>query len=63
MSKEGRWNTPLADWAAAAIGLLLLLGTLRFLGYKEFTETSTPPDITQHVDTIQPARSGYLVMI
>ncbi|MBD0306030.1 MAG: hypothetical protein ICV76_05695 [Nitrospiraceae bacterium] len=60
---DGRRDTPLVEWVAAGLGLLLLLGTLGFLGYKEFTETSTPPDVTVHVETIQPARTGYLVTI
>ena len=60
---EPNQDTPWAEWTAAALGFLLLVGTLGFLGYKELTETSSPPDVTVHVETIQPARNGYLVTI
>jgi uncharacterized protein (TIGR02588 family) len=63
MSEAGGKKTPVAELIVGSSGLLLVLGVFGFLGYQEITQEQSPPDITLHVEAIQPARSGYLMMI
>lgn len=63
MSAGNGKTTPVAEWVVGSCGLLLVLGVLGFLGYQEITQKESPPDITLHVEAIQPARNGYLMMI
>jgi uncharacterized protein (TIGR02588 family) len=53
----------LAEKMAAGFGALLFAGTLAFLGYKEQTLSSSPPDVVLHVEHIQRVHSGFLVTI
>jgi hypothetical protein len=63
MSGANGKKTPVSELVVGSSGLLLVLGVLGFLGYQEITQEESPPDITLHVEAIQPARSGYLMMI
>lgn len=56
-------NLSWSEQAAGALGLMLLLSVLGFLGYKEVTTQYTPADVTVHVETIESSSSGYLVQI
>lgn len=63
MSGADGKKRPLAELVVGSAGLLLVVAVLLFLGYQEITQGTLPPDITLDVEAIQPARSGYLVLI
>ena len=49
------------EWAVAALGLILVVGTIGFMLFRALTETGTPPTIEFSVGEIQPSGPGYLV--
>jgi uncharacterized protein (TIGR02588 family) len=55
-------DTSLAEWIVAALSAALVLGVVGFLIYDGLRHSSTPPDITVEVDSIQQAGPGYLVL-
>ena len=49
------------EWVCAAIGVLLVLGTVGFIGYEALTREPAVPDVTvEHIGTEQ-ASGGYIV--
>lgn len=54
---------PPAEWAVAALGLLLVAGTISFLIYQAVAGNSSPPDIAVEAGAISPVSGGYLVAI
>lgn len=54
-------HTPLAEWIAAAVSGVLVLGVIGFLIYDGVRSPPTPPDITIEIDSVGPAGPGYLV--
>jgi uncharacterized protein (TIGR02588 family) len=58
---ETRGTTPALEWLAAAIGFLLVAGTIGFLVYDALTEKDTPPQITVEAKEIIQQEKGFLV--
>lgn len=56
--KASRW-----EWVAAAVGTLLVLGTVAFMLHEAFTGARTPPAVAVTVDSVFPQESGFLVRI
>lgn len=56
--QTSRW-----EWVAAAVGTVLVLGTVGLLLHEAFTGSDSPPAVTVHVDGILPLENGYLVRI
>jgi uncharacterized protein (TIGR02588 family) len=54
-------HTPLAEWIAAGVSTVIVLGVIGFLIYDGVRSPATPPDITIEIDSIGPAGPGYLV--
>lgn len=54
-------SPPALEWLAAAIGLILVLGTIGFLIYSAATTKNTPPMLTVETDSISAFEGGYLV--
>lgn len=52
---------PLLEWAAAAVGLLLVVGSIGFVLYKAAAETGIPPILTVTADSVTPVENGWLV--
>lgn len=52
---------PAAEWVAAAIGLLLVLGVTGSLVRDALRRPARPPDVTVTVDTVARGRGGWLV--
>ncbi len=52
---------PALEWLAAAIGLMLVAGTIGFLIYSALTEENTPPKLTVKTDSVTANGGGYLV--
>lgn len=60
LAKAAVSEIPLAEWIASGIGLLLVAGTVGYLGYAALTKEDRPPDIQVEVLSVQPLRQGYL---
>ena len=56
-------DTSLAEWIAAAVSAVLVLGVIGFLIYEGVLSSQTPPDVTIEVDSILPAGPGHLVIL
>ena len=59
--RPGPDGPPLAEWIVAAVGLILVAGTIGFLVYQAIKGETLPPDVVVKVDSIAPVGSGYLV--
>lgn len=59
-----RGSKPMLEWVSAAVGLMLTLAMLGFLGWKAITGNhEAPPTITVDNGEITPVGSGYVVEI
>ena len=58
--RPGPDGPPLAEWIVAAVGLILVAGTIGFLVYQAIKGETLPPDVVVKVDSIAPVGSGYL---
>ena len=59
---HGAASIPPLEWGAAAIGALLVLGMLIYLGVDAFRE-DTPPDLVAQVMAIRPGSEGWVVEV
>ncbi len=46
------------EWAVGALGALLVIATVAFLGYQAAVDTGTPPDIVVRVDSVSRTTEG-----
>jgi uncharacterized protein (TIGR02588 family) len=60
-SKPG--DIPPAEWAAAALGLMIVLFVLGFVLYEAAAGDSSPPDLQLNMHTVRPIQSGYVVEV
>ncbi len=58
---EQQVGTTFWEWIVAAVGLILVLGTIGLTLHRAMTEESTPPKLEIVVDSQQPSGDGYLV--
>lgn len=49
------------EWICAALGCILVFGSIAFMTYKAVTATDKPPDLTAQVKSVEKLKSGYLV--
>ena len=67
MSRNGKTGKqekvkPLLEWVAAAIGLLLTLGIIGFIGWQAITgPDEAPPQISVEAGPLTPYGAGYVV--
>jgi uncharacterized protein (TIGR02588 family) len=54
-------HTPLLEWLASGIGLVLTLGILGFIGWQAFDDAGAPPAIAVEVTRVAPVEGGYRV--
>jgi uncharacterized protein (TIGR02588 family) len=54
-------DAPWWMWGIALLGLVLVASSVGFMLYEAVAGDSSPPDVKVHVDSIVPARNGYLV--
>ena len=59
--KRGNQKPPALEWLAAAIGFILVAGTIGFLIYSAATAKNTPPTLTVRTNSIETIEGGYLV--
>jgi uncharacterized protein (TIGR02588 family) len=62
-SKEKGSGPPAIEWAVAAVGFLLVAGSIGILVYEALTRNDTPPAIVVDVDQIHPTEGGHLVLL
>jgi uncharacterized protein (TIGR02588 family) len=51
------------EWAAAALGALVVGGTIGFLAYEAATEENTPPDLVVRAGPVTRTSAGWLVEV
>lgn len=56
-----RERTPFWEWVVTGIGIVLVLGSLSFLLYRELTGGESPPDISVQAGAIHNASTTFLV--
>ena len=54
-------DAPLWIWSIGFFGLALVLGSILFMLYEALTGDTSPPDVTVHLESIEPSSSGFLV--
>jgi uncharacterized protein (TIGR02588 family) len=60
--EDRKAETPLLEWIAAAVGLLLTLGVLGSLGWEAMQGSGkAPPVIETTIDRVTPTPAGYVV--
>jgi uncharacterized protein (TIGR02588 family) len=59
---ETSQHTPLLEWIASGIGLLLVLCMLGFIGWQALHDATSPPVITVDTAQISPVPGGYRVI-
>ncbi len=59
--KDHNRKTPALELLTAAIGFILVIGTIGFLLYDALTENDSPPQIAIEKSEIIPLTNGYLV--
>lgn len=50
-----------AEWATAALGVLLVLAAVGVLLYEGLARPTTPPDVAVRVERVTPVRAGFLL--
>lgn len=54
---------PPLEWIAGVVGLLIVAGTLAFIGFETAREERQGPDLQTEVETINPGSGGYQVSV
>lgn len=54
-------DAPFWMWGIGLLGLLFVLGSIGFMLYEAIAGDSSPPDVIVEIDSILPARNGFLV--
>jgi uncharacterized protein (TIGR02588 family) len=62
-SPRANHDIPPAEWAAAAVGLMIVLTILGFLLMKAVQDSESPPDISIKVVGIEAQQGKYLVRL
>lgn len=56
-------KTPLAEWIAAGLGLIIVIATLALIASEVFTADKSPPALSVRVLAVTRTEAGYLVTI
>ena len=54
---------PPFEWMAAALGFLLVAGTVAFMAYRAWTSEAAVPAISLQVESVQRSNDRYLVVV
>lgn len=60
--KKGTEKTSFLEWIVAAVGLILVVGTIGFMMYEGLGSENAPPNFTAKIERIDAVNSGYLVL-
>ena len=55
-------QVPWLEWAAAGIGLLLVLGVFGVIGWQAFDGSDAPPAVTVEVESVTAVEGGHRVL-
>jgi uncharacterized protein (TIGR02588 family) len=55
-------HTPVLEWIASAVGLLLILFVLGFIGWQALNDPHSPPTISVEATNISPVPGGYRIL-
>lgn len=55
-------NIPFLEWLAAAVGLILVVGTIGFMTYQALTAKDTPPSFKIGIERIDQVNAGFVVI-
>ena len=61
--KRASERIPLYEWLAAALGLVLVAGTVAFMAYRALTGEASLPAISLQVESVQRSNDRYLVVV
>lgn len=56
-------DTPVLEWIAAAIGLVVLVGVIGFVGAEAFRPDTSPPQVVVERLGVERTEAGYLVRV
>lgn len=56
-------RTPVAEWAAAALGLVLTLGVMGYLVREGLTEGDGPPSLSVTAEPVEATRGGFVTPV
>ncbi|WGM37860.1 hypothetical protein [Caulobacter sp. NIBR1757] len=62
-ANPGAHGTPLLEWIAGAVGLVLVLMTLAVIGHEAVFGDTSPPAVTVETREIHAVKGGWLVEI
>ena len=62
-SHPGAQGTPLLEWIAGAVGLVLLLVTLGVIGHEALLGDRSPPAVTVEARAVHAVKDGWLVEV
>lgn len=60
---DARSETPVLEWIAAAIGLVVLIGVIGFVGAEAFRPDTSPPQVVVERLGVEQTEAGYLVKV
>lgn len=60
-NKSQKETPPALEWLVAAIGFILVAGTIGFLIYTAATQADTPPKLSVKTDSVTALENGFLV--
>ena len=55
-------QVPWLEWAAAGIGLMLVLGVFGVIGWQAFDGSAVPPAVTVEVESVTAVEGGHRVL-
>ena len=61
--KSATGRKPLLEWAAASLGLILLLALLGFIGWQAVQAPNGPPAVTVSTGRVSQVLGGYVVNV
>ena len=61
--KRASERIPLFEWLAAALGLVLVAGTVGFMAYRALTSEASFPAVSLQVESVQRSNDRYLVVV
>lgn len=62
-NRRGQSAIPAVEWAVAALGLVLVLGSIGYIAWEGIAREETPPEIAISALSTQKLRTGYVVAI
>ena len=55
-------EAPFWMWGIGFLGFVLVVGSIIFMLYEAATGDNSPPDVIVHMEAVEPAKTGFLVV-